>query len=113
MTHKLHVIQSQHDPGLDFPFDGVVQPPTRLPKAHNSSRPRMAALVPALLALFAATAQAQLPLVRSGAGIDAAAIQTVVDQYRADLGTRREISWDGVPDNLAAPNFLPGDFFSS
>jgi hypothetical protein len=38
------------------------------------------------------------------------AIQGVIDQFRADLGQRREINWDGVPDEFAAPNFLPGDF---
>ena len=49
-------------------------------------------------------------LVRTGFGPDAASIQSVVDQYRTDLGTvlnpnvagsfgsgRREINWDGVP----------------
>jgi hypothetical protein len=63
-------------------------------------------------------------LVRSGAGSDAASIQAVVDQYRADLGVlnpntpgsfpggRRELSWDGVPDQFAAPNDLPADFFN-
>ena len=27
-------------------------------------------------------------------------------------GLRREINWDGVPDALADPNLLPGDFFN-
>jgi hypothetical protein len=64
-------------------------------------------------------------IVRSGAGPDAASIQAAVDQYRADLGAlnpnvagsfltgRREINWDGVPDNLSAPHDLPGNFFNS
>jgi hypothetical protein len=26
---------------------------------------------------------------------------------------RREINWDGVPDELSAPNLLPGNFFNS
>jgi hypothetical protein len=64
-------------------------------------------------------------LVRTGAGADAASIQAIVDQYRADLGPlnanvvgslgsgRREINWDGVPDASAAPNNLPGNFFNS
>jgi hypothetical protein len=64
-------------------------------------------------------------LVRSAAGTDPASIQATVDQYRADLGTlnpnvagsfgsgRREINWDGVPDNFSAPNDLPGNFFNS
>ena len=45
-----------------------------------------------------------------------------VEEYRALLGTdneaaaaqdsgRREITWDGVPDDLASPNDLPPDFF--
>lgn len=71
----------------------------------------------------ASTTLAQL--VRSGSGADAAGIQAVVDQYRADLGAlnantagsfadgRREINWDGVPDSAAAPNDLPGNFFNS
>src|SRR5438552_3560597 len=66
-----------------------------------------------LVCAFASVSEAQVPLIRSGAGIDGPAIQATVDQFRADLGTRREINWDGVPDNLAVPNFLPGDFFNS
>jgi hypothetical protein len=31
----------------------------------------------------------------------------------AHAAGRREINWDGVPDELAAPNFLPGDFFNA
>jgi hypothetical protein len=57
--------------------------------------------------------EAQVPVIRSGAGADGAAIQGVIDQFRADLGQRREINWDGVPDEFAAPNFLPGNFFNS
>ncbi len=65
------------------------------------------------------------PVVRQGSGLNAAAIQAIVDQFRADLGGanngvggsfatgRREINWDGVPDAFAAPNFLPGNFFNS
>jgi hypothetical protein len=61
------------------------------------------------------------PMIISGSGD----ITATVDQYRALLGDpnnvgmpgtqpsgRREINWDGVPDNLAAPNFLPSDFFN-
>src|SRR6266849_4644278 len=57
------------------------------------------------------------PTVVSAAG----EITSVVAAYRALLGDpnnggapvahatgRREINWDGVPDDLAAPNFLPG-----
>jgi hypothetical protein len=62
--------------------------------------------------------------VQQAAGTSAAAIQSAVDAYRADLGTlnpnvagsfgsgRREINWDGVPDAFSAPNLMPADFFN-
>ncbi|MGI8691772.1 MAG: hypothetical protein ACR2JK_02570 [Geodermatophilaceae bacterium] len=62
--------------------------------------------------------------VQQAAGTSAAAIQSAVDAFRAELGDlnpnepgsfgsgRREINWDGVPDALAAPNLLPADFFN-
>src|SRR3954454_24581013 len=59
------------------------------------------------------------PTVVSGAGD----MTPLVESYRAILGEpnnggvpgshptgRREINWDGVPDDAAAPNFLPADF---
>ena len=61
---------------------------------------------------------------RAASGVNAAAIQQSVDQFRADLGTlnpnvkgsftsgRREINWDGVPDGASAPNFILPDFFN-
>ena len=64
------------------------------------------------------------PVVRQGSGGNAAAIQATVDQFRADLGGanngvggsfatgRREINWDGVPDNFSEPNNLPPNFFN-
>ena len=52
-------------------------------------------------------------------------ITPVVNEYRAALGGPdnggqpgtilpgyREFNWDSVPDEFAAPNFLPGDFFN-
>ncbi len=52
-------------------------------------------------------------------------ITAAIAEYRALLGAdnagttgpqdagRREINWDGVPDDQAAPNFLPADFFNA
>jgi hypothetical protein len=64
-------------------------------------------------------------VVRTASGNAPAGIQLAVDQFRSDLGDpdngatpgsqgvgRREINWDGVPDNFAAPNLLPFDFFN-
>jgi hypothetical protein len=52
--------------------------------------------------------------VQQAAGTSAQAIQSAVEAYRQDLGdNRQEINWDGVPDNLAAPNLLPADFFNT
>jgi hypothetical protein len=63
-------------------------------------------------------------LIFSSTGADAAAIQPTVDAFRAALGTlnpnvvgsfdsgRREINWDGVPDEFSAPHNLPVDFFN-
>ena len=63
-------------------------------------------------------------VIRVGAGANPAAIQAAVDQFRADLGGvnngvggsfptgRREINWDGVPDNASEPNPLVYNFFN-
>jgi hypothetical protein len=64
------------------------------------------------------------PVLRVAAGANPAAIQSAVDLFRADVGAnnngvggsftsgRREINWDGVPDNFAEPNALPFNFFN-
>jgi hypothetical protein len=72
-------------------------------------------------------ADAQLPavpVIRAGSGLVPADIQAAVDQFRADLGGanngagppaasgRREVNWDGVPDNFSSPNAFPADFFN-
>ncbi len=70
----------------------------------------------ALLALFNSISAA--PVARNAAGANPAAIQSAVDQFRADLGGnnngaggsfingRREINWDGAPDTASSPNNL-------
>lgn len=51
-------------------------------------------------------------------------ITPTIDAFRSALGTnngvggsfasgRREINWDGVPDSVAAPNNMPGNFFNA
>jgi len=64
------------------------------------------------------------PVVRQGSGANTAALQAIVDLFRSDLGGtnngvggsfgtgRREVNWDGVPDNLSEPNNFPLDFFN-
>jgi hypothetical protein len=76
-------------------------------------------LVAALLTPAVASAQ----VIFSAAGSNAASIQPTVDAFRTALGTlnanngaaqtsgRREINWDGVPDNASDPVLFPGDFF--
>ncbi|MBK6750172.1 MAG: VCBS repeat-containing protein [Pyrinomonadaceae bacterium] len=77
------------------------------------------------LLLFVMTGGAwAAPVVRQGTGANTAALQAIVDQFRADLGGanngvgglftsgRREINWDGVPDSFSEPNNLPLDFFN-
>lgn len=87
--------------------------------------PRALATALAAAALSSTGAAFAAAQVRSASGANAAAIQTAVDQFRADLGGanngvggsfqtgRREINWDGVPDTSAAPNNLPADFFNA
>jgi hypothetical protein len=64
------------------------------------------------------------PQVFEASGATPSDIQTAVDLFRNFLGAnngvggtfptgRREINWDGVPDNRSAPNLLPANFFNS
>jgi hypothetical protein len=63
-----------------------------------------------------------LPTIVSGAGD----VGPLVEKYRALLGDpdngsasgsqpagRRELNWDSIPDEFAAPNLLPADFFNA
>lgn len=77
-----------------------------------------------LAIVLGATVATAAPITFSGTGTSPAGIQTVVGNFRTDLGTlnpnvpgtfgsgRREINWDGVPNNFAAPNDLPANFFN-
>ncbi|MEO8672761.1 MAG: hypothetical protein ABI411_15695 [Tahibacter sp.] len=85
-------------------------------------RPRkLAALL--LLGLAPLGCVVAAPVIYTAAGATPADIQVSVDQFRTDLGGvnnaagapaasgRREINWDGVPDTVAAPNFMKADQF--
>lgn len=74
---------------------------------------------------FACASLPAAPVIRQGSGANAAALQAIVDQFRADLGGvnngvggsfktgRREINWDGVPNSSSEPNNLPVNFFNA
>ena len=81
----------------------------------------LAAAVAALTAAAAPAADRVSATVFSAAGD----IEPIMDQFRAALGDpdnggepgshptgRREINWDQVPDDFAAPNFLSPDYFN-
>jgi hypothetical protein len=77
-----------------------------------------------LITVVGAFTTVAAPVVRQGTGANPAALQAIVDQFRADLGGsnngvgglfrtgRREINWDGVPDAFSEPNNFPVDFFN-
>jgi hypothetical protein len=65
------------------------------------------------------------PVVVSGTGANIASVTPARDQYRTNLGggttagangsfggVRREINWDGVPQQFDAPNAFPANFFN-
>jgi hypothetical protein len=87
--------------------------------------------LPAAAALLALASVASAPSARAGitifeaTGTDPAGITSTRDAFRAAVGggsvagangsfggLRREINWDGVPDNLSDPNPLPANFFN-
>lgn len=85
---------------------------------------KLASVSIAALMLGTLPAAHAVPVVYAAGGATSAAIQSTVDAFRSDLGTlntnvagsfgsgRREINWDGVPDNFASPNNLPANFFN-
>jgi len=85
------------------------------------ARTAPAVLIGGVALAVGVTAQAA---VFTATGATPASIQTAVDNFRNALGAnngvggsfvggRREINWDGVPDNFASPNVLPGNFFNA
>lgn len=82
----------------------------------------------AIAALVTASTTWAVPVVITfeAAGPDAVAITPIRDAFRAAVGggtapgangsfggVRREINWDGVPDDRADPNALPANFFNT
>jgi hypothetical protein len=56
------------------------------------------------------------PITFEATGADAAAVESVMAAFRAAVagtGGGTEITWDDVPDSLADPNPLPGDFYAA
>lgn len=89
----------------------------------RSSSKRIKRIVATLLGLVVVAPAFAGVDVTFGSGANPAAIQATIDGFRAQLGAnngvggsfpggRREINWDGVPDNFAQPNLLPLDFFN-
>jgi hypothetical protein len=80
---------------------------------------RLTILGAAVVAAGVAAAPASAaPVVTQATGANAAAIQGAVDAYRNSLGAnnggnpaaasgRREVNWDGVPDDRSSPSVMP------
>jgi hypothetical protein len=77
-----------------------------------------------LTLIFNPVVASAAPEVFEASGATPADILTEVNAFRNFLGAnngvggtfatgRREINWDGVPDNLSAPSLLPANFFNS
>jgi hypothetical protein len=89
----------------------------------------LVAIAASLIGVPPTPAQVTTFTVFSASGATPADILPTVNQYRTALGggtvpgpngsfsdatgARREINWDGVPANFAAPNNLPGNFFNT
>jgi hypothetical protein len=104
-----------------------VAQPTTAPAQPTAAPATVAAptSAPVAEATLQPTAQSG-PTVVMAAGATADDIRAKVEEYRTLLGPpdnsgtpgtqpagHREINWDGVPDELAAPNALPSDFFNA
>src|SRR6476469_6813252 len=86
--------------------------PPREPARNIGVVPRPRLLLPLAIFLLGAVAPAHAAtIVRSEGGPDAATIKDTVDAFRADLGARREITWENVPAAQEDPNPLPGNFY--
>ena len=84
---------------------------------------RIAAVVAAVATSAALASEASAaPVVTQATGANPAAIQGAVDSFRDQLGAdnasnppatsgRRQINWDGVPDQRSAPSFMPENNF--
>src|SRR5688572_15863652 len=91
------------------------------PSAQPTTAPVAEATATTALPISPTEPPADGPIIITGAGD----ITAVVEEYRALLGTdnggepgaksdgRREINWDGVPDEFSAPNGYPVDFFNA
>lgn len=113
------------------PTSGV-QPGAAAPT--NAPQPTTAAVQPTVVLTPTEVLSPTVPVsptiagvrVITGTGATAAELTPTVDAYRRELGGpnnggvagtqpggHREINWDGVPDELAAPNLYPADFFNA
>jgi hypothetical protein len=83
------------------------------------------ALLPFAMPPTAVAASSCSLIVYAGAGPRAKDVESIVDEFRTALGGPdnggvpgshptgfREINWDAVPDEFAAPSFLPSAFFN-
>ena len=86
----------------------------------------LSALVPTVVAVGAAPAHAAAFTKIEAAAPHAAGLASTVDAFRSVVGGpnngsapgwkpggRREINWDGVPDNLSTPAFMPPALFNT
>ena len=114
------------------PSSGEVISPTVAPSGGEVISPTVApTLAPAPTSqVISPTEPVSITLgevrVITGTGATADELKPTVDAYRQELGEpnnggkpgtqpsgHREINWDGVPDELSAPNSFPADFFNA